>query len=73
MFEEKDFFLQTTYYVVCILGIKANLITMLMLRSSANLRRKPIIMFIIYQCFIVFTACALTLGEEIVTEQGADN
>ena len=59
-----DFIVAT--YVISIIGIPGNLVTMIVLLSSKSLRSKPINQFLIHQGFIGLLGCCFTIFEEFI-------
>ena len=55
-------------YVLSILGVPGNLVTLTVLLSSKSFRNKPINRFLIHQSFIDLFSCCFTIFEEAISE-----
>ena len=59
-----------TNYIVCIVGIFGNIVSIFVLMSSPHLRRKPVNVFMTHQACIDLMACIVTLIEEVLNSYG---
>ena len=55
-------------YLIPVLGIPGNILTLVVLFSNINLRNKPVNMFIIHQSFIDLIVCIISILEKIVLD-----
>ena len=68
IFGGKPMWAEIGYFLVPILGIPGNILTIFVLFSNVTLRNKPINMFIMHQSVIDLIVCFLTILEELVIE-----
>ena len=70
MYGKKSPILLFSYYILSILGIPGNLITVIVLMSSIKLRQKPVNLILVHQAVVDSIVCIVTLVEEFMGEYG---
>ena len=73
VFDKKDFSILLCYYVFSVLGFPGNILTIVVLMSSAKLREKTINMILVPQAVIDSIVCLASLLEEFMAEYSLHN